>query len=118
MVSGIGGPGGAGKIGGPAPSIPTSPDLQSTAVDRKSFGDSLAEARGVSKAERTTPLEKLRARDIDLDGYVDARVRDATSHLEGVLSPSDVDKIREDLRELIANDPDIAALVKAAEVAG
>lgn len=120
MVGGIGGPGGSGppgKIGGvgargaPATTGPTG-------ANKASFSETLKsnEAKSTDAAGSATPLERLRAGEIDVNGYVDLRVRDATAHLEGVLSPQDLEKIQEELRDAIENDPDIAALVKGAEI--
>jgi hypothetical protein len=43
------------------------------------------------------------------------RVREATAHLDGLLSPDDLAKVQEELRDVIENDPDVAALVKGAD---
>jgi hypothetical protein len=112
MVGGIGGPGGSGppgKVGGVgAPNVPST-----TAPTGAKFGEALGKTE---KASGTSPLEQLRAGEIDLKGYVDVRVREATAHLEGVLGPEDLAKVQDELRDVIENDPDIAALVKGAEI--
>jgi hypothetical protein len=43
-------------------------------------------------------------------------VNEATAHLDGILPPSDLEKIRADLHDLIEHDPYVAALVKSAEI--
>lgn len=115
MVGGIGGPGGSGppgKVGGvgvaqaPATSAPTG----------AKFGDALESVEKASKSSAASPLEQLRAGELDLKGYVEVRVREATAHLEGVLAPKDLEKVQDELRDVIENDPDIAALVKGAEI--
>ena len=122
MVGGIGGPGGSGppgKIGGVgAPGAPAT--TGPTGANKTSFSETLksneAAAKSTEAAGSATPLERLRTGEIDVNGYVDLRVRDATAHLEGVLSPQDLEKVQEELRDAIENDPDIAALVKGAEI--
>jgi len=120
MVGGIGGggPPGPGKIGGAtgpvAPAIPG--ERGPSATGGPKFGETLG-VRGTEQASTATPLERLRAGEIDLHGYVDLRVREATSHLEGLIGPDDLAKIQDELRDVIENDPDVAALVKSAETA-
>ncbi|HSQ63484.1 MAG TPA: hypothetical protein VLM85_09740 [Polyangiaceae bacterium] len=60
-----------------------------------------------------TPLEQLKAGRIDLDGYLDLKVQEATAHLHG-LSPVQLDGIRSMLRDRMATDPALADLVKQA----
>src|SRR5436309_12429888 len=56
-----------------------------------------------------TPLERLHAGELTLDGYLDAKVTEATAHLQG-LGPAAVTAIRDALREQIASDPGLAGL--------
>jgi hypothetical protein len=116
MTSGIGGAGGGGppKVGGPTG--PAAPGSTSPTSGPKgaSFGEVLG-TKGVDKTSTASPLERLKSGELDLKGYVDVRVREATAHLEKVLSPADLEKIQDELRDVIENDPDIAALVKGAE---
>ena len=60
-----------------------------------------------------TPLERLRAGEIDVDKYVDIKVDQATAHLQG-LAPARVDSIRAALRAQVASDPALVALVTQA----
>jgi hypothetical protein len=121
MVGGIGGPGGgsppgSGKIGGVGgPSAPASGATGAGGAQKASFQEALG-TRATDQASGASPLERLRSGELDLRGYIDARVRDATSHLEGVLSPDDLAKVHDELRDAIENDPDVAALVKGAEI--
>jgi hypothetical protein len=62
-----------------------------------------------------TPLEKLRAGEVDVHGYVDLKVEAATRNLKG-LGPVELDHIRASLKHQMANDPAISDLVK--QVAG
>lgn len=114
MVGGIGGGGPPGKIGGVGG--PGAPAVDPRAgANKASFNETLG-AKQAEGAQSTSPLERLKSGELDLKGYVDVRVRDATSHLEGVLAPDDLAKVQDELRDVIENDPDIAALVKGAEI--
>ena len=120
MVSGVGGPpGGGGKIGGPgapSPAIPKDAIDATKPTAGAKFGEALSRTEASGATSAATPLERLRSGEIDAKQYVELRVSEATAHLEGVLPPGDLDKIREDLHDLIEHDPDVAALVKSAEI--
>jgi hypothetical protein len=60
-----------------------------------------------------TPLERLRAGDIDVDTYVDLKLDEATAHLHG-LRPAELDMIRKTLRDQVATDPALVDLVTRA----
>ena len=68
-------------------------------------------AQGVAPA--STALEQLRAGKIDLHGYVDLKVNEATAHLQA-LPPEQLDSIRGMLREQISSDPALADLFRQA----
>ena len=118
MTSGIGGAGGGGpKIGGPTG--PAAPGASSVSGADRAKGASFGETLGTKGVEQTggaSPLERLRSGELDLKGYVDLRVREATAHLEKLLSPEDLARVQDELRDVIENDPDVAALVKGAEI--
>lgn len=61
----------------------------------------------------SAPLERLRAGEIDLGGYLDQKVEEATSHLSS-LPPVELDAIRTALRDRLATDPALVDLVQAA----
>lgn len=60
-----------------------------------------------------TPLERLRAGEIDVNGYVDLKVDAATKNLSG-LSRVELDQIRGVLKHQMAHDPAVMDLVKQA----
>lgn len=60
-----------------------------------------------------SPLERLRAGQIDVNGYLDLKVEQATAHLRG-LPPAELGAVKSMLREQIASDPALADLVKQA----
>ena|SRR5438270_8992454 len=118
MVNGIP-PGGSGKIGGPKGPLPAAgPDAREKTggAERPSFGEALGKTEKTQATQAPTPLERLRAGEIDVQRYAELRVQEATQHLEGILPPQDLEKIRADLHDLIENDPDVAALVKTAQI--
>ncbi len=59
------------------------------------------------------PLERLRAGEVDLGGYVDLKAHEATAHLSS-LPPVELEKIRSVLREKLANDPELVDLLRTA----
>ena len=115
MVGGIGGPGGSGKVGGPGVPAPTSP-VKSNEATGGTFKQAVSASTNAGSTNAASPLERLRSGEIDLAKYTELRVTDATAHLEGILPPADLEKVREELHALIENDPDVAALVKGAEI--
>ena len=63
---------------------------------------------------RTKNLTKrLRAGEIDVNGYVDLKVDEATRDLHG-LSPAELGDIKQMLREQLASDPGLVDLVRTA----
>ncbi|AKU95908.1 hypothetical protein AKJ09_02572 [Labilithrix luteola] len=82
-------------------------------VERTS-GQAPAERAGnVEGASGASPLERLRAGEIDVHGYIDLKVDQATAGLSG-LSPSELAHIKNTLRDQMASDPGLADLVRAA----
>ena len=59
-----------------------------------------------------TPLQRLRAGEIDVNGYVDLKGEEATKNLP--VSPADLEEIKKTLREQMRTDPGLAELVRAA----
>jgi hypothetical protein len=59
------------------------------------------------------PLERLRTGEIDVAGYLDLKVEEATSHLSA-LPPVELAAIRSALRDQLASDPSLVDLVHAA----
>lgn len=70
-------------------------------------------ASGVSGATGASPLERLRAGEIDRQTYVELKVDEATRHLKGV-RPADLESIRAELRQRVASDPALVDLVRQA----
>ncbi len=107
-----------GKGGAPPPAGgPTGPTQ--TEKTGKTFDiQKPNEARPVEQAAHVgaidaTPLDQLKNGKIDFDRYLDMKVNEATSHLEG-LAPAQLDSIRSMLRDRMATDPELVDLVKQA----
>ena len=60
-----------------------------------------------------TALDRLRAGEIDVKGYVDIKVEEATAHLHA-LPPADLEHVRASLRDRLATDPGLVDLVRTA----
>jgi hypothetical protein len=58
-------------------------------------------------------LERLRSGEIDLNGYLDAKIEEATLHLGG-LPPVELDAIRAALRDRMSTDPTLVELARTA----
>jgi hypothetical protein len=66
-------------------------------------------------APSASPLERLRRGEVDLDGYLDLKVHEATAHayLKG-LRPAELEGIRSALRDHVTQDPALADIVRRA----
>jgi hypothetical protein len=110
-----------GKGGAP----PTVPDTQGTgsvdksgAVERpfsveRPDASRPPQAAAVEGATGSSPLARLRAGEIDVNGYVDLKIDEAMKGLEG-LPPSELAEIRKILRDQMATDPGLSDLVRTA----
>lgn len=106
-ISGTGAP-----APGAAPFEVARPDTAS-AVEGADRTDRAGRAGTVEQAGGPTPLERLRAGEVDVDGYVDLEVDRATSSLKG-LSAAELDEIKSVLRDQMKTDPGLADLVRTA----
>jgi hypothetical protein len=82
-------------------------------VDRTNASSDVSAPREVDQANATSPLARLRAGEVDVHGYIDLKVDEATASLHG-LSPGELDAIKKVLREQMASDPGLADLVRTA----
>jgi hypothetical protein len=118
MVDGIGKGGPPRGVGGTPPttgaSKPGVSSPQAGTPTGKTFEvGKTREATAVEHVTGSGPLEQLKAGKIDFNQYVDLKVQEATSHLEG-LSPAQLDTIKSMLRDRMATDPELVDLVKQA----
>jgi hypothetical protein len=105
-----------GKKGPPAP--PPSGDVPGAARPAEtsrpfevSRAASTPQASGV-EAPRAA-LERLRAGEVDVNGYVDAKVHEATAHL-AALPVGELERLRSALRDRLSTDPGLVELVRKA----
>jgi hypothetical protein len=117
---------GSGGPAGPVPDVHGPPGAAGGSA-ASSVGEAFpavgpnVRAEGASRPAETSPvadsaLERLRSGAIDLEGYIESKVDEATSHLASSsgLAPAAIASIREALRDRIANDPMLADLVQSA----
>lgn len=72
-----------------------------------------AQAEGTAAVSGASPLDRLKAGELDVNGYVDARIDEATRGLSG-LGEKQLGAIRAVLREQIVTDPGLSELVRSA----
>jgi uncharacterized protein (DUF2342 family) len=105
-----------GKKGPPAPPPPVGVKGPARATEAarpfEVSGAAPPPAAGVVEAPRTA-LERLRAGEIDVNGYVDLKVDEATTHLKA-LPPGELEQVRSALRDRLATDPGLVDLVRQA----
>ena len=105
-----------GKGPGGAAPLPGAQDAGKVGGASRTFevrGEGATKEVEGAKSAATTPLERLRAGEIDVHGYIDLQVDEATSHLKG-LDASELDSIKQLLRDELAGDPGLADLVRRA----
>jgi hypothetical protein len=108
-----------GKGSVPPPPTPITGDEKANRADgAKTFEVHEPKAAASTSVEAVAPkgvgaLERLRAGEIDLDGYLDLKVNEATAHLHG-LRATELEGVRALLRDQIARDPALAELVQIA----
>lgn len=111
-----------GKGGG----VPPTPDGQGTGavgptgkpekafeVERTSSATATQKAGDVEGVAPSSPLARLRAGEIDVNGYVDLKVDEATASLKGVPA-AELDEIKKALRDQLRTDPALVDLVRTA----
>jgi hypothetical protein len=107
-----------GKGGG----LPASPEVQPaggpSSTDRadapfKVDRSEPARPENVEQVSAASPLGRLRSGEVDVHGYIDLKVDEATTALKG-LSTSELDAIKSVLRDQMKSDPGLADLVRTA----
>ncbi|OJY25923.1 MAG: hypothetical protein BGO98_35605 [Myxococcales bacterium 68-20] len=82
-------------------------------VERPDATKQAWQAGAAEAAQGSQALARLRAGEIDVDGYVDLKVDEATRGLEG-LSPAELEDIKKVLRDQMSTDPGLVDLVRTA----
>jgi hypothetical protein len=82
-------------------------------VERPDATRHASQAGATEAAEGSSALARLRAGEIDVNGYVDLKVDEATKGLEG-LSPAELDDIKKVLRDQMSTDPGLTDLTRTA----
>lgn len=107
---------GIGKKGPPAPPPPKDAGgpVRSGEATRPFDASKAASAASTNAVEAPrTALDRFRAGEIDVNGYVDMKVDEATAHLQA-LPPSQLEQVKASLRERLTTDPSLVDLVRAA----
>ena len=108
-----------GKGGAPpaAPETQGSGSVEKKGSVEKAFSverpNATKQAGAAESAQGSQALARLRTGEIDVEGYVDLKVDEATRGLEG-LSPAELEDIKKVLRDQMATDPGLADLVRTA----
>jgi hypothetical protein len=97
--------------GGPPAEVPKAEAGKPAGAAERTFEVRVEKAQAVAPAG--SALEDLRAGKIDVEGYLQRQVDEATAHLHGLL-PADLETIRSSLRQRLASDPALAELAKQA----
>lgn len=106
-VDGIGGSGGRPPVHGPgAAELARTERVNADPVQ----GTGAAPAAGGIAG--SAPLQQLARGEINVDQYLDTRVSVALQHLEGRLPPSQLEFVRQALREEMSSDPVLVELVR------
>ena len=102
-IDGVGKGGDTPKIDSGAPSV--------GGVESERFEVS---TEGVERADGVGLLEQVQRGEVGLDAYLDVRVNDAVGHLQGRLSPEQLEFVKEELRNQLQSDPVLIELVRRA----
>jgi hypothetical protein len=99
-IDGIGKPPGAGAPGAGGVGGASKPTGETFRVDKS------------EAVAGTDPLSRLERGEIDVDQYLDARVNHAVEHLQGNLSPEQLEFVRDTLKDQMRSDPVLIELVR------
>ena len=99
---------------GKPPSVPppggTAAPSGTSAPSGEAFRVGAPAASSVSSGD----LARLERGELDLDAYLDARVSDATKHLEGRLGRAELEFVKQTLRSELESDPVLVELLRRA----
>lgn len=101
---------GTGAAGGARPSAGAEAPFT---VDRAGAAGTAAGTERAGEVDATTPLARLKSGEVDVNGYVDLKVDQATKDLKG-LAPHELEDIKSVLRDQMKTDPGLVDLVRSA----
>jgi hypothetical protein len=105
---------GIGKGGAPPPAAGIERKESPTAAGVGSTGAEFKVGKTASSdAVANASLDRVRSGEISVGQYLDIKVSEATSHLEGRVNAEQLSFIRESLREQLSSDPVLVDLVKS-----
>lgn len=97
---------GVDGISGGSPPIPDVPTAKE-ASPREAFS-----VEAAAPANPATELDRVQSGELSVAEYLEARVNEATRHLESTLGPEQLSMIREQLQEQLSTDPVLMRLVQ------
>jgi hypothetical protein len=95
---------GAAKVGAPA-----SPSFEVKPTEAQTGAQPAAQINAVA----SPALEGVRSGTLDIHGYLDAKVHEATAHLSH-LTPAQLDEVKAIVRDQLTRDPHLVELVQHA----
>jgi len=99
---------------GKPPSIPPPGGMPPTSGTGAPGGEGFRVGTAAASNVTGSDLARLERGEIGLDAYLDARVGEATKHLEGRLARAELDYVRRTLRAELESDPVLVELVRRA----
>jgi hypothetical protein len=99
---------------GKPPSIPPKGGTPSTSGTGAPRGEDFRVGSAAPSGVASSDLARLERGEIGLEAYLDARVGEATKHLEGRLARAELDYVRRTLRAELESDPVLVELVRRA----
>jgi hypothetical protein len=97
----------------PTPDIGHAESVEKKGAVGKTFEvEKTTPPRATTSADPTSPLARFRAGEIDLEGYIEAKVEERTKHIKGI-SADELEFIKASLRDQMTTDPSLVDLVRA-----
>jgi hypothetical protein len=112
---------GIGKRGGPPPLDGPQPGTRGGAVSETGSGsgkefrvERTQTPDSAAPVSAATDLERLERGELSRDEYLQGRVEQATTHLQGTLPPERLDELKQQLRAQLEVDPVLRTLLQRA----
>lgn len=111
-IDGISGGGGPGGIG--APKGPPKSGGEGFSIERPGASSQSQGAGATAESAEAAELTQLERGELSLDEYLGQRADAAVKHLEGRLSPDQLQTVRTELLDQLKTDPAMVRLVQRA----